>query len=179
MPSARRLRCSWPISKPGALAVLFAATHPERVSGLVLINTAARFVADDDYPIGYAPEALESLLAVIAEGWGTTEFTALANPGWAWNSELMSSVARQMRASATPRTAATQFGYLLRNVDVRPTLGLVQAPTLVLHVRESPLIPIEFGRYLAEHIAGASFKEYPVATSVYLTQSSSTRSSSS
>ena len=145
----------------GALALLFTVTHPERVSGLVLINTAARFVVDDDYPIGYAPEALEALLAVIAEGWGTTEFAALANPGWAWNIELTSSLARQMRASSTPRTAASQFGYLLRNVDVRPTLGLVQAPTLVLHVRESLLIPIEFGRYLAEHIAGARFKDVP------------------
>ena len=46
-----------------ALALLCAVTHPERVSGLVLINTAARFVVDDDYPIGYAVEALEILLA--------------------------------------------------------------------------------------------------------------------
>ena len=145
----------------GAIAILYAALHPKRVSGLILINTAARFVVDDDYPIGYAPETLDSLLALIAAGWGTVEFTALVTPGWAWNKELITGVARQLRASATPRTAAEQYGYLLRHLDVRPALGLVQAPTLVLHVRESPVIPIELGHYLADHIAGAQLVEIP------------------
>ena len=145
----------------GALALLFAATHPERVKGLVLINTAARFLVDDDYPIGYAPEALESLLLLIAQGWGTVEFVALTSPGWAWDNQLITSLARQLRASATPRAAAAHYGYLLRHLDVRSTLGLVQAPALVMHVRENPIIPIELGRYLAEHIAGARFVEIP------------------
>jgi pimeloyl-ACP methyl ester carboxylesterase len=95
---------------------------------------------------------------------------ALASPGWAWNNELITSVARQLRASATPRTAAQLCGYLLHHLDVRPALGLVQAPTLVLHVRESPFIPIELGRYLAEDILGARFVEVPAAMSVYLSQ---------
>lgn len=145
----------------GAIAILYAALHPERVSGLILINTAARFVVGDDYPIGYAPEALDSLLALIAAGWGTVEFAALATPGWAWNKELVTAVARQLRASATPRTAAEQYGYLLRHLDVRPALDLIQVPTLVLHVRESPIIPFELGRYLAEHISGAELVEIP------------------
>jgi class 3 adenylate cyclase len=145
----------------GAIAVLYAALHPERVSGLILLNTAARFLVGDDYPIGHTPEALEGLLALIAAEWGTAEFAALATPGWMWNKELMTAVARQLRASATPRTAAEQYGYLLRHLDVRPALGLIQAPTLVLHVRESPFIPIELGRYLADHISGADFVELP------------------
>jgi len=145
----------------GAIALLFAALHPERVNGLVLINTAARFVADDDYPIGFAPDALETLLGLIAASWGTTEFVSLASPGWAWDKKLMTSIARQLRASATPRTANDQYGYLLRHLDVRPILPLIQAPTVVLHVGESPFIPVELGRYLAEHITGASFVEVP------------------
>jgi pimeloyl-ACP methyl ester carboxylesterase len=163
----------------GPLALLFAALHPERVSGLVLINTAARFAVDDNYPIGYAPEALESLLEVIVAGWGTAEFASLANPGWAWDNELISALARQQRASATPRTAASQFGHLLRNMDVRPILGLIQAPTLVQHVHESPLLPIEFGRYLAEHIQGARLLEVQGVTSAYPSRLYSMGSSSS
>jgi class 3 adenylate cyclase len=145
----------------GAIALLFAALHPERVNGLILINTAARFVADDDYPIGFAPDALDSVLAIIAVGWGTAEFVQITSPDWAWDKELMTSIARQLRASATPRTASEQYSYLLRHLDVRPILPLIQAPTLVLHARESPFIPIEMGRYLAEHIAGARFVEIP------------------
>jgi class 3 adenylate cyclase len=46
-------------------------------------------------------------------------------------------------------------------VDVRPVLPLVQAPTLVLHRRGFGLVPIAHGRYLAEHIAGARLVELP------------------
>ncbi len=53
-----------------------------------------------------------------------------------------------------------QFNYILRN-DVRQALPLIQAPTLVLHGKESALVPIAHGRYLAEHIDGATFVELP------------------
>ena len=49
----------------------------------------------------------------------------------------------------------------LFEVDVRPLLPLVQAPTLVLHRRDFPLLPIEHGRYLAEHIPDARLVELP------------------
>ena len=48
-------------------------------------------------------------------------------------------------------------------VDVRPALPLIQAPTLVLHRRDAQYIPIEHGRYLAEHIPKARFVELPGA----------------
>jgi class 3 adenylate cyclase len=44
-------------------------------------------------------------------------------------------------------------------VDVRPALPLIQAPTLVMHRRDSQLIPAEHGRYLAEHIPRARLVE--------------------
>ena len=66
-----------------------------------------------------------------------------------------------MRASATPRNAAAQYRYILENLDVRSVLPLIQAPTLVLHGSGNPLVPIEHGRYLAEHIPGARFFEFP------------------
>jgi class 3 adenylate cyclase len=129
------------------------------VAGLVLVNTGARIIIDDDYPAGLTPEAVQSLLALIAAGWGTDEFSALANPSIASNSELLSLYSRQLRASATPRTAVEQYGYILGQLDVRSVLPLVQAPTLVLHVRDNPLVPLELGRYLGDHIEGARFVE--------------------
>jgi class 3 adenylate cyclase len=44
---------------------------------------------------------------------------------------------------------------------VRHALPLIQAPTLVLHAGESLIVPVEHGRYLAEHIEGAKFVELP------------------
>ena len=65
------------------------------------------------------------------------------------------------RSSVTPRSAAAQYDYILRNQDVRHALPLILAPTLVLQVSENPRTSIERGRYLAEHIAGALFVECP------------------
>jgi class 3 adenylate cyclase len=77
------------------------------------------------------------------------------------HSEFLEFGAKWFRASATPRTAATQFDYMLRSLDVRAALSLIQVPTLVLHARESVLFPIAHGLYLAEHINGARFVELP------------------
>jgi class 3 adenylate cyclase/pimeloyl-ACP methyl ester carboxylesterase len=145
----------------GALSVLYAAMHPERVSSLILLNSSARFTWCDDYPVGVSPETAETLVQMLATTWGTPLLVAAANPAMAGNEEFLTSVARVNRASATPRTAASQYRYILGNLDVRATLGLVQAPTLVLNARESPLVPVEQGRYMAEHIPHAVFVELP------------------
>ena len=47
------------------------------------------------------------------------------------------------------------------DIDVRPALPLVHAPTLVLHRTGDRMVPVEHGRYLAEHIAGARLIELP------------------
>jgi class 3 adenylate cyclase len=142
----------------GPIAILYAAMHPERVSALVLLNTAARFIEADDYPIGASPEGLDQFAELVAAGWGTPEFLALANPSADW--EFLDLTSQVLRASATPRTAAAQYSNVLRN-DVREALPLVQVPTLVLHVKEQPTFPVELGRYLAEHIDGATLVELP------------------
>jgi class 3 adenylate cyclase/pimeloyl-ACP methyl ester carboxylesterase len=147
----------------GALAVLYAAMHPERVQALILLNSSARFCRDEDYPIGVAPEALETLIGIVEQAWGTRQLVTAVNPAMADDDAFLEAVARVMRAAATPRRAATQFRYLLSNVDVRPALDLVQVPTLVLSVAESVFVPVEQGRYLAEHIVGARFVELPGA----------------
>lgn len=147
----------------GSLAVLFAATHPERVSHLILSNTTARYLEAPDYPIGVSSAAVDSLVELLATSWGTEDFARIAFPSLAGDRETMSAYGRMFRASATPRTAAAQYEHFMRNVDVRPFLSLVQAPTLVFHATASPLIPVEHGRYLAEHLPMATLVEWPGA----------------
>ncbi len=62
----------------GPIAVLYAATHPERVDSLVLCNTSARYLVADDYPIGFTPEALDFVVEFIRTHWGTPEFLSVA-----------------------------------------------------------------------------------------------------
>ena len=144
----------------GPVAILLAAMHPEMVSALILFNTAARYLQADDYPIGVSPDEVDALVEWLTAVWGTDELTRLANPSMADDAEWVHFTSKAIRSSATPRTAAAQFNYNLRN-DVRQALPLIQAPTLVLHVQENALVPIAHGRYLAEHISGATFVELP------------------
>jgi len=145
----------------GPIALLFAALHPERVSSLVLFNATARFLAADDYPIGLAPEMVDGLVEAVLDFWGTVEGVQAVNPGMANDPEFLQGLARQFRSAATPRMAAAQFRYIWRSLDVREALPLIQAPTMVLQVRDSVLASIEQGRYLADHIAGSTFVELP------------------
>jgi class 3 adenylate cyclase len=145
----------------GPIAVLFAAMHPERVSALVLLNTSARYLVDEDYSAGASLDEVDALVKLLGAGWGTIELTSFANPSMADDVEYLQATARMARVAATPRTAAAQYDYILRSLDVRQALPLLQVPTLVLHSEASPIVPIEHGRYLAEHIDGAAFVELP------------------
>jgi class 3 adenylate cyclase/alpha-beta hydrolase superfamily lysophospholipase len=147
----------------GAIAILFAAMHPERVKALILISTGAKYERDEDYPIGVAPQVTDTFVEWVAQSWGTLEFQAAIVPSLAHDRAALMRLARMVRASATPRSAAAQYRYIMKTLDVRKALPLIQAPTLIAHVRDNPLVPIQFGHYLAEHVAGARFVELPGA----------------
>src|SRR5437870_11936345 len=51
----------WGISEGGPMAMLFAATYPERVTSLVLYGTTPRFSVGVDFPYGWPPERLEAM----------------------------------------------------------------------------------------------------------------------
>lgn len=145
----------------GPIAILFAATHPERVSALVLGNTSARYLVADDYPIGASQEEADALVELLGGMWGTADLVRAAFPDMASDEEFVRFLSEIMRAAATPRTAAAQYRYILQSLDVRPALPLVQAPTLILHYGGNPIVPMAHGRYIADHIGGAKFVELP------------------
>jgi class 3 adenylate cyclase/pimeloyl-ACP methyl ester carboxylesterase len=145
----------------GPIAMLFASIHPTRVSALVLANTSARFLVDDDYPIGASRETLDSQVDLVRSLWGKPDLIRFANPAVAEDAELGREFARRLRAAATPHTAAAQYRYIMESLDVRRVLPLIQAPTLVVHTSHNPLVPPDHGRYIAEHVAGARFIEVP------------------
>jgi class 3 adenylate cyclase len=146
----------------GPMGIYAAATKPERTSALILFNTTARFLAADDYPIGVPREVAEALLDQVDRLWGTEAMAQLTVPSRADDERFRRWIARAARSTASPR-AAQAFLRALFEIDARPLLPLIHAPTLVLHRTGYPMIPIEHGRYLAQHIPDAKLVELPGA----------------
>jgi class 3 adenylate cyclase len=147
----------------GPMAILFAATYPERVSSLVLWNTTAKTLAGDGYPYGLPPEFAEPMLQTIEDSWGREDgaFTRALGGPMADDPVWRQWWCKLLRSSLTPGRAAA-FYRLLLQMDARPYLPLVRVPTLVMHPKDWPTIPIENGRFIAENIPGADFVEIPV-----------------
>ncbi len=89
----------------GPMAMLFAATHPERTRSLVLVNTFARMLRADDYSIGMPESAAENLLRLWGSSWGRAITLQLTAPSAASDHELQRWAARYMRLSAAPLTS--------------------------------------------------------------------------
>jgi class 3 adenylate cyclase/alpha-beta hydrolase superfamily lysophospholipase len=145
----------------GPTGLLFTAMQPERVSAMILSNTSARFLRADDYPMGGAPEMLDEVVETFRSTWGTPEFVQRVVPSRVHDPDFVDYAAKNTRAAATPRSAAAQIRYIIESLDARDALPLIQVPTLVIHAKDNVVVPIEEGRYLAEHISGARFVELP------------------
>jgi class 3 adenylate cyclase/alpha-beta hydrolase superfamily lysophospholipase len=146
----------------GPLALFFAATRPERTSAVVLVNATARYLGADDYPIGISREVAEVLVAQVEQAWGTEALASMQVPSRAGDQRFRRWIAKLQRTIASP-SAVEAYLRAIFQIDVRPLLPLIQAPTLVLHRRDFQFLPIEHGRYLAEHIPGAKLVELPGA----------------
>ncbi len=151
------------VSEGGPMAIMFAATYPERVTALALQGTFARILADADYR-GLPPEFVDGYVDSIEARWGTGEVISTflqSEPG----SVEPATLARYERSSCTPRMAAQLMRHNMA-IDVREVLPVIDVPTLVLHHTGDPVVPVGRARYLAEHIAGARLVELPGAVHV-------------
>ena len=144
----------------GTMSMLFAATHPDRVSGLILVNSFARIARAPDYPLGRAPELEEEVLDVMRSGWGRGVFLDLVAPSRVGDEEFRRWWARYQRVGASPGTVLS-MRKMLAEIDVRDVLPSIRAPTLILHRAGTHWNRVEHGRYLAEHIPGAKYVELP------------------
>jgi len=134
-----------------ATGALFAATHPSRTAALVVLEGFA-----DTSGIPH----LEEAIAAVVEMWGKGEYEYVVNPDMPWNEEIRATWARYERLAASPGTVALMMP-LLSEVDVRALLPTVRVPTLVLHHTNDPVIPPEWGKYIADHIPGAKYVQLP------------------
>jgi pimeloyl-ACP methyl ester carboxylesterase len=144
----------------GRMAMLFAASFPDRTSGLILINSAARFLRSDDYPCGVPEPATQRLLDTIGSEWGKGAIIDFWAPTHADDPDFQRWWARYQRMSASPSMGQSALRTAI-GIDVRHVLPAIRVPTLVLQRAENPLVSVEHGKYLAEHIPDAAYVELP------------------
>jgi pimeloyl-ACP methyl ester carboxylesterase/DNA-binding SARP family transcriptional activator len=150
-------------------AIMLAATHPERVSSLIIVNGSARIPWAEDYPAGVPQRVLERFLEfnfepdALDRGFDSLDFFA---PSVVADDDFRAWWKRAGNRGATPSTAKL-IDQVHFQSDVRALLPLVQVPTLILHRRNDAATRVEQGRYLAEHIPNATYVELPGADDLY------------
>jgi pimeloyl-ACP methyl ester carboxylesterase len=146
------------LSQGVAVAIAYAARHPERVSHLILWGGyAAGWRIDGDPAL---QEERTALITLVRNGWGRDDpsyrqifsraFMPSASPD-----ELARFDAFQ-RFTTSPTNAA-RFLETFADIDVRHLLNAVRCPTLVMHARGDRRVPLEQGARIAAGIPDARF----------------------
>jgi class 3 adenylate cyclase len=146
----------------GLMAMIFAATYPQRTRALVLVNAFAKMLRASNYSIGMPEEAAERFLEIWERAWGTGIVLELSAPSVASDPQMQYWVGRYMRLSAPPAACTRMYRWVLQ-VDVRSVLPSIQGPTLILQRADNRHYRAPMGRYLAEHIPDAKYIELPGA----------------
>lgn len=149
-----------------AMAILFAATYPERVFALVLFQGKPRFVRAPDFPWVPTREEYEN----ATERW----LAQLQSPGdleqafGLYMNKPPSDPEVRERVRATRLTTSPGALKALRrmnmDVDVRGALATIQAPTLIVHRTaeledENDASGKDIAHYMADNIAGSRLLE--------------------
>jgi class 3 adenylate cyclase/pimeloyl-ACP methyl ester carboxylesterase len=142
------------------MSVVFAASHPERVSALVLYGGKARELWAPDYLFGSTDREHRQLNEEGFEKFLTSEgVEELVRSGIpSADASEVEAWAHVFRYGASP-SSFEALDRMNMAIDVREVLPVVSAPTLVVHQRADPWVPVDHARHLADHIPGATFAE--------------------
>ncbi len=147
-------------SEGGPMSAMFAATHPQRTTALVLYGTFASTIRSADYPWAMDAEAREEIIRELPETWGQGTSVDELAPSLATDQRFRRWYGRVERMGASPG-AAMALRRMNGQIDIRHVLPIIGVPTLVLHRSGDRDSSLEEGRYLADRIPGARFIELP------------------
>jgi len=133
------------------LSILFAATYPERTRALVLYGGYAQF---NQWVMG--EEDLAAFVETAEASWGDGSTLERFAPSRVNDQRFRDWWARLERHGASP-SAAMALIRMIAQIDVRAVLPSIRVPTLILHRADDVRVNPDAGRYLAEHIPGATF----------------------
>jgi class 3 adenylate cyclase len=144
----------------GPLAALHAARFADRVSALVLYGCLLHAVRDDDLPWMEDADERQRRVGGLIARWGQGTNLEVLAPTAADDPQLRAWLARLERLAASPGQARRLVAAAGRS-DVRPALGAITAPTLVLHRVHDATFDVRHAREYARRIAGAQLVELP------------------
>jgi len=143
------------ISEGGPMCIMFAATYPDRVAGLILFGTYARAVG-----ASAAQDDIAAAERAIRANWGQGKAVAGFAPSRAGDPNYVEWFAKFERLGASP-SEVINLQRMNREIDVRHVLPTVRVPTLVLHRRDDVRVRASAGRELAAQIPGSRYVELP------------------
>ncbi|MCP5075603.1 MAG: alpha/beta hydrolase, partial [Rhodobacteraceae bacterium] len=148
------------VSEGGNLSAYFAASHPGRVAGLILIGTYAKRVWSPDYPWAPTPEEREKEINTIEREWGELADLEHYAPSMISDAAFAERTATYLRRSASPGAAVA----LLRmnsQIDISNVLPVIQQPSLILHRTGDRDVNIAEARWIEERMSNAKLVELP------------------
>jgi len=147
-------------ARAATMAMLFAATHPDRTKALVLYAPVAKTVSTPDFPFGKSPEEQRVFFERFVREVGTGQNLELQAPSVASDDRFVKWWARFERLVASP-SAYEELGQIFTDVDVRDILPAIHVPTLVIHRKDDAIVLERQARYVADQIQGATYVEFP------------------
>jgi pimeloyl-ACP methyl ester carboxylesterase len=149
------------LSEGAAMAILFAATYPDRTAALVVRSAFPRRMWAPDYPWGRTEEEYEREVERDLRAFGPREQARQAVVALGrFDSEEIESFLEEIRFGSSPG-ALEALHRMNKEIDIRHVLPAVRVPTLVLHGLEDTVVPIEVARYVATRIPTARLVELP------------------
>jgi pimeloyl-ACP methyl ester carboxylesterase len=142
------------VSEGGPISLLFAATYPDRVEGLVLYETFVRYGGVPGDTLVWDKDAHEQVTEVLLETYGTGASLAAFGGSTAGDPHVQALWGRAERLSNSPGGFRAVYEALL-DVDIRPALASVRAPCLVLHAADGFSMFEQQSQYLVDHLSDA------------------------
>lgn len=144
------------ISEGGAMAMLFAATYPERTSALILLGAYSK---EPDF---MTEEQLQAYVLALRQSIDTPERARKRveyfAPSLANDEGTIQWIQKLFRLGSSPGATAA-LTRMNNQIDVRDILPTIRVPTLIIQRREEVVTPVEYGRELAEKIPNAKYIE--------------------
>lgn len=148
------------MSEGGNMAMLFAATYPERTLALITFGVFAKRVWDPEYPWAPTPEERQEFYDALENEWGGPIGIETIAPSVSDDPEFRNWWGSYQRRSCSPR-AAVALARMNTLIDVRDVLPAIRVPTLVMHRINDRDANIAEGRFIASRIPGAKLLELP------------------